>query len=445
MNISAFKAYDIRGAYPSEVDEELAYLVGRAIVKYFSAKTIVVGRDMRNSSPSLLSKLIEGITYEGANVVNIGLCTTPMLNFAVANYGYDGGVMVSASHNPGGDNAFKVIDKNVVQLDGLEGLNDLKNIVKAGFKPSNVKVGSVITKEIFNDYLANIKKNIVSLPKLKVVVDYGNGVGALSATRTFESYGVNIIELYPEPSGDFPNHQANPHDLSNFNELINTVKENNADLGVFFDGDADRANFVDDTGRIVPVDLLMVLLAEEELKEKKSGNVYYDLRFSKAVPTLIKKAGGTPYMMRVGNPFYKRVLREKGGIIGAEFAGHIMYPENFNIDDGLYAVLKTIKMLGIRGKKLSKLLDEVNIFSASPEESMEAKNPDTVSKRLIDAFPEAKQIKLDGVYLDFGDDGFISVRQSQNELQLFRIRVEARTAEGMQTRFNKVKKIVSEG
>jgi len=444
MNLSAFKAYDIRGKYPEEVNEELAYLVGRAIVRYLAAKIIVVGRDMRLSSPSLANKLIEGIIYEGAEVVNIGLCTTPMLNFSVGKYGYDGGVMVSASHNPGGDNAFKIIDKNVSQLSDFEGLNDIKQLIQTGFKDCISKPGSILEKNVLGDYIDHIKTIIGEVGPLNIIADYGNGVGAISASPVFESLGIKVNELYSEPDGDFPNHPANPHDAVNFNDLINQVVKDKADLGIFFDGDADRAIMVDDLGRIVPVDLLTVLLAQQELAIKKSGKVYYDLRFSKAVPTLLRQSGGIPVMMRVGNPFYKKVLRENGGIMGAEFSGHIMFPENYNMDDGLFAALKTMKLICQRGKKLSELIDEVMVFVASPEISIEAKNPATVFDRIIAAFPDGQQIELDGVYLDFSD-GFISVRRSNSEFQLIRIRVEAESAEILQHRLDKIKQIVTEG
>ena len=444
MILSAFKAYDIRGKYPQEVNEDLAYHVGRAVAKYFKAKTIVVGRDMRNSSPTLADALINGITDQGCDVVNIGMCTTPMLNFAVANYNYDGGIMISASHNPGGDNAFKVINKDVIQLDEIDGLNDIKKLIEDGINEAVYTRGNVVPKDMLNDYRDHIVNRIGSVKPLKVVADYGNGVGAISAEPVLKSLGLDVVPLFATPDGNFPNHPANPHDLANFSQLIEKVKAEKADVGLFFDGDADRANFVDDNGRIVPIDLLTILLAQAELRTEP-GNVYYDLRFSKAVPMFIRQAGGNPVMMRVGNPFYKRVLRQKGGVIGSEFAGHIMFPENFNIDDGLFAALKTIKLIGDSGKKLSQLIDGVTILCASPEESMEAKTPDSVFERLYEAFPDTKRVDLDGVYLDFGDDGFISVRQSQNERQLFRIRVEAKAKQTMESRFEKVKQIVLNG
>jgi phosphomannomutase len=443
VNLSAFKAYDIRGKYPEEVNEDLAYLIGRASAKYFKAKTIVVGRDMRLSSPSLAQKIIDGLICEGVSAIDIGICTTPMLNFAIKNYSCDGGIMVSASHNPGGDNAFKIIDKDVVQLDDAEGLNSLKNLIETGFGTC-LNTGMVTVKNVLNDYINHVAEIIGGIKPLKIVADYGNGVGAISASPIFKQYKLSIKELFAKPDGTFPNHPANPHDLANFTDLISGVKETGADFGVFYDGDADRANFVDDLGRIVPVDLLVALLAQQEIQQKGPGKVYFDLRFSKAVPTFLKKAGGIPVMMRVGNPFYKRVLKKDGGVMGAEFAGHIMFSENYNIDDGLFVTLKVMKLLNATNRKLSELIDSVNVFQTSPEQSMEAKNPVTVFARIIEAFPEAKQVDLDGVYLDF-KDGFISVRQSQSERQLFRIRVEAATKDAMQNRFDKVKRIVAEG
>ena len=441
MNFSAFKAYDIRGKYPDEVNEDLAYQIGRAVVKFFKAKTIVVGRDMRNSSPQLLSSLIRGITYGGADVINIGEVTTPMLNFAVVTYNCDGGVMVTASHNPGSDNAFKIINRQVEQLYDTYGLDKLKRIIKHGFKPSE-KSGVVITRDIFDEYLAHLKRQIGELPSLRLAIDYGNGVGSISASRAFASFNIWCQELYPEPDGNFPNHPANPHDLVNYDDLIKIVLGFKTDFGVFFDGDADRANFVDDLGRIVPIDLLIILLAREELKRYGSGKVLYDLRFSKTVASNVANANGTPVMMRVGNPYYKQSLRTNGGILGAEFSGHVMFKDNYYIDDGLFLALKVVKLIGSNNQKLSTMLDSVREAFDSPEISLVANDPSKVYKRVLSGFRGAKKIKMDGVYLDFAD-GFISVRQSQGEPKVFRFRVEASTLDKMQERVKIVQKAIT--
>lgn len=443
MKSSIFKAYDIRGIYPTEIDEETAYRVGRALTRFLSAKTIVVGRDARTSSPLLSGKLIEGISCEGADVVDIGMCTTPMLNFAVANYGYAGGIMISASHNPGNYNAFKLIKAGPLQIDEESGIKEIQNIAEKGFTDCPGK-GAVTEKGVLSDYIAHILKFADGISGLKIVVDYGNGVGSISAKPVFARLDIDTIELFDNPDGDFPNHPANPHDTGNFKDLIKKVLKERADLGIFFDGDADRAIFVDEKGQIVPIDLLSIYLCEDALKDKNGGNVYHDLRFSKTMPEAVKKYKGNPVMMRVGNPFYKKALLEKGGVLAVELAGHIMYPENFNIDDGLFAAIKVMKMLSEKEKKLSELIKKVQKYEDSPEISLEAKNSETVLDRVVAEFPGGKLNELDGVYLDFSD-GFISVRQSQTEPQLFRTRIEAKTKRVLDDRLKKVKKIITEG
>lgn len=444
MKDTIFKAYDIRGIYPEEIDEQAAYLVGRAFVQFLNAKNVVVGRDMRVSSDPLHKKLIEGITCEGADVIDLGLCTTPMLSFAVANYDYDGGIMISASHNPGNYNAFKLIGPKALQIDAGSGIEEINKKVSKGFNECRQQQGAVTEKDILADYLAHILKADFEIENLKIVVDYGNGVGSISAKPALARFGIEIESLFEEPDGEFPNHPANPHDLENFNDLKKAVIQNKADIGVFFDGDADRAIFVDDLGRVVPTDLLFTLLSEKELEkdENKGQNFYFDLRFSKAVPDQIKKYGGNPVMMRVGNPVYKRALKEQGGVLAAEYSGHIMFAENYGIDDGLFAALKTLDMLKESQQKFSKLIDGVRLFETSDELSLEAKNPDAVSERLKAEFSDAKSVELDGTYLDFRE-GFISVRQSQTEPQLFRIRAEAKNKEELKKRLDKVIEIVN--
>lgn len=443
MDLSAFKAYDIRGLYPDQVNKDLAYLVGRAFVRFLGAKTIVIGRDMRESSPHLMEKIIEGASCEGADIIDIGLCTTPMLSFAVANYSYDGGIMISASHNPKEYNAFKLISKNALPLDETNGLPEIKNLIRRGFG-SCVTRGAVTKKEILGDYLGYILKKFDSLCHKKIVVDYGNGVGAISAKAAFARFDFETISLNEDPDGNFPNHPANPHDLNNFNQLINEVRKQKADLGIFFDGDADRAAFVDEDGSVVPIDLLTILLAKEELKEKaeeSNKKVYFDLRFSKTVSDAIKKEGGEPVMMRVGNPFYKKALSKDGGILGAEFSGHLMFAENHGIDDGLFASLKVLKMLCGNNKPLSELIESVKEYEATPEISINAKSPKTALMEIEKSFPQASKIELDGLYLDF-PEGFISVRQSQTEPEIFRTRIEAKTIDELNTRLNKVLSIL---
>lgn len=440
MNLSAFRAYDIRGIYPDEINEDLAYLIGRAVVRYCSAKTIVVGCDARTSSPSLKKKLIEGINCEGADVFDIGLCTTPMTNFAVQNYNYDAGIMISASHNPPQYNAFKIIKPGILQVGEDEGLLDIKALVKKGFQSCPSK-GTVTEKEVLSDYISHLLKFSEGISGLKVVADYGNGVGAVSAAPTFARLDIETINMYEKPDGTFPNHPANPHDVKNFDELKEKVVSEGADLGIFFDGDADRALFVDEKGNIVPTDLLVAVLSKVELAKGKKGMIYYDLRFSKSFPKIIKEADGETKMMGTGNPPMKKALKEEGGILAAEFSGHMMFSENWGIDDGLFSCLKVLSLLSEKKKPLSEIIEPLKIVEGSPEISLEAKNPDTVYDRVKDTFPHGVVNEIDGVYIDF-PDGFVLVRKSKGEPNLFRVRAEAKTKDELKKRLDKVLNIV---
>ncbi len=442
MDLSAFKAYDIRGSYPGVIDEELAYRVGRGLVRYLSAKNIVVGRDMRSSGSALKERLIEGISCEGADVFDIDLCSTPMLTSAVIDYGYDGGVMISASHSPGNENGFKLIDSRGIQIGEGLGLEEVKKIVKRGF-PNCPGRGAVTEKNVLGDYISKMIDLGSDLKDLRVVVDYSSGVGSVPARPLFARLSsIEVTELNSEPDDTFPAHPANPHDIKNLKQLQEEVKRAGADVGLFFDGDADRVQAVDEKGRVVPMDLLFCLLAEKELeKESNRGKRYYfDLRFSKVVPEIIEGLGGEPVMMRVGNPFYKKALSDSG-VLAAEFSGHVMYTENNGIDDGLFCALKILKMLNGASGPLSAMTKEIRKYSASDEISLEAESPRTVFDRLRAELTSGREIELDGFYLDL-KDGFVSVRQSQSEPHLFRVRVEAETEEKMKKRLEKVLKIV---
>lgn len=442
MNLSAFKAYDIRGNYPEAVNEDLAYAVGRGLVRFLSAKNIVVGMDMRKSSASLKEKLIEGLSCEGADIFDIGMCSTPMLASSVVEYNYDGGIMISASHSPGDENGFKLIDSQGVQIGEGFGLEDIKRIVEKGFSMCPGK-GAVTEKTVLADYISKMIEAADEIKDLKVVIDYSSGVGSIPGIPLFARLSdIETIELNTEPDGTFPSHPANPHDIKNFEELQGKVKEVGADIGLFFDGDADRVQVVDENGEIVPMDLLFCLLAKEELREdtNKGLEYYYDLRFSRVVPDLIKEYGGKPVMMRVGNPFYKKALSHSG-VLAAEFSGHVMYAENNDIDDGLYCTLKVLLMLTKSKKSLSERVAEIRKYETSHEVSLEAKNSKTVFDRVRVEYPDGDEIELDGLYLNF-KDGFVSVRQSQTEMQLFRVRVEAETKKAMQDRLDKVIEIV---
>jgi len=443
LDKEAFRSYDIRGTYPKQVNEGLAYGVGRALVRHLKVKEIVVGKDARASGNKLFRALAKGINEEGCDVVYIGMCTTPLLNFAVVTGNFKAGVMISASHNPGEYNGFKVIKEGALQMHTKE-LQKIREIADGlGEAPAGggCGKGKITEGDFLKEYLRHVQKFAKGTGKMRVVVDYGNGVASLTAKPLFEKLGLEIVALYEEPLPNFPNHEPNPHDLKNMDELRGSVVREKADLGLFFDGDGDRVAVVDEKGEIVEADLLVGVLAKEELAEGKKGKVYYDLRFSRAVGDAISEQGGQPVMMRVGNPFYKERLREEGGVLAGEFSGHIMFPENFNMDDGLFAAVKTMAAMAKHGKKISELIAPLRKYYATEEINLKVGDAKEVMAAVEAAFPEGKPREIDGLYLKF-EWGWISVRISRTE-PLVRVRLEADSAEKRKEIREKVLGIIS--
>ncbi len=440
--MSAFRAYDIRGVYPDEVNEELAYNVGRAFVTFLECKKVAVGYDMRDSAKALFDSLVKGITDQGADVVNIGKVTTPMLNFAVAHYKNDAGIMISASHNPGKYNAFKLVKHPVIQISSDSGMKEIERLATEGKFDEPESKGKVGEKGTFNDYVEHIASKFKNIKKIKVVADYGNGMGAMTAKPVFEKLGIEAVHLYPEQDPSFPNHPANPHDIENFKDLQNAVKKEKADMGIFFDGDADRSNIVDEKGEIVFPDILFALMMEHELKGHEGEKVYYDLRFSKSARKVIEDNGGVPVMMKVGNPFYKEKLAHEGGFAASEFSGHVMYAENYAIDDGLFAALKVMQILSNSRQNLSEMVKPIIKFHTTPEINIpvEGRNPDDILKKVAANFKDGESIEMDGVYIQYKDWWF-SLRKSNTE-PLVRLRVEADTEKLMNEKKEQIVKII---
>jgi len=433
---SVFKAYDIRGVYPEQINEELAYLVGRAFVNFLDAKDVVVGMDMRESSKRLYENLSRGITDQGANVHFLGMCTTPLMNFATAHYKFGGGIMISASHNPGQYNAFKMVKFPVLQIGKGSGMEEIQNIVLDNSFANPEKKGEIFDKkkQVFDEYLGHVKK-FAEFSGLTIVVDYGNGVGALTAKPLFEQTKNSFISFFEEPDGSFPNHPANPHDLENFQKLQQEVVKNSADLGVFFDGDADRAIFVDEKGEIISNDFTVCLLALEELKEFPGETVYYDLRFSKIVKEKIEQNKGKAVMERVGNPYYKKLLVEKGGILGGEFSGHVMFKSNYNIDDGLFCTVKFLNLVAKskkNNKKTSDLVKPLKRYFQTPEINITVQDnnkKNLIISKIKDYYLKKglKILEIDGISVQSKDFWF-NLRKSNTE-PIIRIRAEADTAQ----------------
>lgn len=328
-----FKAYDIRGTYPDQLDEDFAYKLGQALVNYLQADLLVIGRDMRQSGASLSKALIQGILDSGADVLDIGQVSTPLLYFAIAEYEYPGGVMVSASHNPAQYNGFKICQKQAIPLSLEEGLLELKKIVEKN-QPIQKPKGQLIQTDVTDDYVKKVLTlaNLSLLKRakdLKVVADFGNGMGAKTLFKISQTLGLNLLSLYPEPDGSFPHHEPNPLKEENLIDLKKTVIKEKADLGVALDGDADRIGFVDEKGEIISGDIITALLAKMVLEKYPHAKVIYDLRSSWSTAEEIQKAGGQPIEYKVGHALIKRKMKEEDAAFAGELSMHFYWREIF--------------------------------------------------------------------------------------------------------------------
>ncbi|MGH9462320.1 MAG: phosphomannomutase/phosphoglucomutase, partial [Vicinamibacteria bacterium] len=336
-----FKAYDIRGIVPDELDADLARRVGRAFIEYLDAQSIAIGRDMRESSPAFAHALCEGAMAGGARVTDIGMTTTDMVYFAVPHFELEGGAMVTASHNPKEYNGFKLVREGALALSGDAGIKEIKEWILSGRKFPDKPGGSRIEKDILPDYVRHVRSFIDTsvLTPFRVVMDAANGMAGAVAPAIFSDLPFQRVEMYFEPDGSFPNHEANPLVEENRRAIIERVLDEKADLGIAWDGDGDRCFFIDDRGGFVPGDFLTALLAEAFLLKDPGSTIIYDVRASWAVKDTVEKLGGQALMNRVGHAFIKKRMREENAVFGGEISGHFYFRENYFADNGMIPAL----------------------------------------------------------------------------------------------------------
>ncbi len=426
---SIFKAYDIRGTYPEEINKETAYLIGRAIASFVGKGRIAVGKDMRGSSDELEEGLVEGILDEGLDVVKLGLATTPMVYFSSGKLEVDGAVMITASHNPSWYNGFKICLKNAVPVGEGSGIEKIKKMAleekfkKTGKRGRTMEEKSL--KEEYWRYIAGFFKADDQSEKKKVVFDFANAMGILDK-RAFELIGDKIepYYLFDQLDGSFPNHEANPLKRETLSVLCEKVRENRADFGVAFDGDADRVGFVDEKGKVVPMDFVTALLAKEVLKKSPGGLVLVDLRSSNAVKEVIEEAGGRVQYCRVGHSLIKKQMREEGAIFAGELSGHYFFEENFKAEMTGLAVVMILNLLNETGKKLSDLVADISRYYHSGEINFEVKDKEKIFEKLKEKYQNGKMNFLDGIRIDF-EDWWFNVRASNTE-PVIRLNLEAK-------------------
>ncbi|MBU4299474.1 phosphomannomutase/phosphoglucomutase [Patescibacteria group bacterium] len=452
INPSIFRAYDIRGIYPDDLNERVAYLIGSAFVKFLGGSNlnIVVGRDNRLSSPSLFSALTRGIIAQGANVIALGLSTTPMLYFATAYFKSDGGIEISASHNPPQYNGFKLVKKEAIPIGEKSGIKEIKGLVLgARFKSS--KKGKIIKKKVIKEYLKFNLRNfdlggseakallppLEKMKPLKIVIDTANAVAGIlipkifgrplsKKRKFFRNLNFKIYHLFPKLDGNFPGHFPDPLIKENLRALQKEVKNKKANLGVAFDGDGDRIIFLDERGEVIPGDLITALLSKIILKEKPGKKILYDVRSSNVVGETIKDSGGTPIVSRIGHTFIKEKMREKDIFFAGEFSGHYYLKEQHFCEAPIFVLLKILEIISSTGKNLSELILPFKKYFHSGEINFKV-GGNKILEIMEKRYKNGKINHLDGVRIDFKNWWFL-VRASQTE-PVLRLVIEARTKE----------------
>ena len=442
---AVFKAYDVRGLYQSQLDEDGAYEIGRAYVEHFEPRTIAVGRDMRLSSPSMAAATIEGAADGGADVLDLGLVGTEMVYFAVGELALEGGICVTASHNPAEYTGMKIVRRGALPVGGDSGLEDVKARALAGFGEVERR-GEVRAENVWPAFVDKVLSfvDLEAIRPLKVVVDAANGMAGVMLPPVLDRIPqLDVARCYFEPDGSFPNHEPNPLLPENREFIVRKTVEENADLGVAYDGDADRCFFVDDTGEFVPGDFVTALLAATVLEHEPGAKVIYDVRASRAVPETIELAGGVPLENRVGHAFIKQRMRKEGAAFAGEVSAHYYFRDFSQADTGVVPFLLMLEILSRRGEKLSEILaafrerffltGEIN----TPVEDVPLKLQELKERY---AAQGATISHLDGISIDF-DDWHFNVRPSNTE-PLLRLNLEAFTRQRMEEKREEVLELI---
>jgi phosphomannomutase len=439
LDPKVFKAYDVRGIYPSELDEEGAYAIGRAYAEHFSARRIAVGRDMRLSAPSMAKAAIEGAADGGADVLDLGMVGTEMLYFAVGELELDGGIAVTASHNPKEYTGMKIVRRGALPVGGDSGLLDLRDLIDSGSWRESER-GSVHEEDIWARFVHRVLSfvDVDALKPLRIVIDAANGMaGAMLPPVLDRLPMLDVVRCYFEPDGSFPNHEPNPLLPENREFIIGKTLEEGADFGVAYDGDADRCFFVDDTGDFVPGDFTTALFAEMILGREPGGKVIYDVRASWAVPEAILEAGGEPLVNRVGHAFIKQRMREEHAVFGGEVSAHYYFRDFSQADSGTIPFLMMCELVSRRGK-LSEVLAQLRErYFITGEINTPVADVPSKLQELEDRFgPEGKVSHLDGLSVE-ADDWHFNVRPSNTE-PLLRLNLEARSQKQMEQKRDEV-------
>lgn len=441
---SIFKAYDIRGRYPDEVDEGAAFKIGVGFVRLLKAKNIVMGYDMRLSSPALAAAFAEGAMAAGARVTDIGMVTTPLLYFAIIDGSYDGGAMVTASHLPGESNGFKLCREKAIPLSGDAGLPALERMVAAVTETRAAAGGKAalagaacVRKTALPVYLDRLEAFVTDPSPVSMVIDAGNGAVGPEVLPLVERFPMwRAATMYMEPDGRFPHHVANPLLPRNTADLRAAVVGRKADIGIAFDGDADRCGFVDETGEKIPEDLVCALIAQVYLAKAPGSTILYDLRSSRAVRETIERLGGKAVRSRVGHAFIKAEMRELNAVFAGELSGHFYFKDMGFTDNAIFAMIQMLNLLSLKRTPTSGLIAPLRKYAATGEINMEVADKEAAFAALEEKYKDGEQDHLDGLSVDY-ESWWFNLRASNTE-PLVRLNLEAGSEEEMETRREEV-------
>jgi phosphomannomutase len=444
LDPKVFKAYDVRGIYPEDIDEAGAHAIGRAYVHEFEPRRIAVGRDMRLSSPAMADAVMRGAAEAGARVLDLGMVGTEMVYFAVGDLGLDGGIAVTASHNPKEYTGMKIVRRGALPVGGDSGLLDVRTRALAEASEHEHDGGGIEPYDIWPAFVDRVLSfvDVSAIKPLRVVVDAANGMAGAMLPPVLERLPIDAVRCYFDPDGSFPNHEPNPLLPENREFIVSKTLDEGADLGVAFDGDADRCFFVDDTGEFVPGDFVTALLAELVLEKEPGANIIYDVRASWAVPETIERAGGVPLVNRVGHAFIKLRMRQDDAAFGGEVSGHYYFREFSQADSGVVPFLLMLELISRKGEKLSKILEPYRSrYFITGELNTPVNDVALKLQELKERFGNEGTVShLDGISVD-ADDWHMNVRPSNTE-PLLRLNLEARTNELMEAKRDEVLSVI---
>ena len=436
MKEEIFRAYDIRGDYPSQINEDFAYKLGKAVVLFLKTKKIIVGRDCREGSKELAQALINGIINVGADAIDMGLCSTPMVSFSSKNAD---SIMITASHLSAQKNGFKIFKKGVTPIGENNGLQQIKRIIQGNKLSEPNKKGEIKQSNVIDDYSKHVLKFAKKIKPIKIAVDAGNGMAGYVLPHIFNKLPCEVIKIYFELDGRFPNRNPNPQEKNALARLSETVKAQNANFGAAYDADCDRIVFVDERGEMVQPDLLLAVLAQTITSKKEK--IIYESTCSKIVPEKIKEMNNVPMLSKVGHTFIQQAMQKNKAILGGERSGHYFFKQNYFADSGDIALMLILTLLSTTGKKLSELVAPLKKYS-NTQEVFIAENKQTIIEKIKKEFSKGKITTIDGITIEFTDWWF-NLRASNTEPEV-KLTIEAKTKLRLEEKMKEVRILINQ-